>query len=296
MAESKRGYHFLSRYRSCPYSWYLKYIRNLEPVGVKPGLAYGLAVHKAKEMLYRNLQAGILLTSEEFLAIGLAELYKVQPGYPDQDKFGEDILRMRASLPFWYSKYAELDAASWDILLVEKEIEFPLFGEQTMTARLDLVVKEKVSGTLLAVDTKTTSFSVYEPIKAFELPGQLDAQLLALEQEYPGEYASGVIVDSLYCRKGGEPDAQRSMPLTRTREQLLDAKFSFQGGFVELGQKVAALGLRELPVPYYFDRRGESCGKFGCEFSEICMARLRDGEVPLGYRLRKTEEEDMDER
>jgi hypothetical protein len=269
---SAAGFHMLNAYQCCAWAWYLRYVLGLE------------ASYKSK-----FLSANTLISEGDFVSAGLTSLAESKSSYAKPDDFDADRERLPRMLTTWYGKWALRDAEDFDVLAVEEEIVFALPFDLRMTVRPDVVLRDRLTKGIFALEHKSTSKGVAAMAHSVAMSLQVDAQLLGLRSHYDlddGRLAIGIVPNILYQRLS-IVKAERPAPISRSPRELAESALNFAGLFRELGAKcerleTASTFAENLPESQ-FPRNGAWCGQMNCEYEAICRSRLKPGEVPIGY-------------
>lgn len=142
----------LNSYYNCPYEWRLQYIEGSKSENGFFG-EYGGFIHSILEKY----------------AKGELSLFELNQYY--EDHFDEEIKHPAPPNQFvdirqsYYDKGCnyltniDIDFAAYEILGVEKKVEFELFGKK-FVGFIDLLLKEKETGEIVIVDHKSSSIKV----------------------------------------------------------------------------------------------------------------------------------------
>jgi hypothetical protein len=286
---SQAGFHMLNAYQCCAWAWYLRYVLGLEASHKSKFLSFGTAMHAAMQAYYEALRDGTLLDQGDFVSAGLTSLAEAKSAYAKPDDFDADRERLPRMLTTWYGEWAQRDAEDFDVLAVEEEIVFALPFDLRMTVRPDVVLRDRLTKGIFALEHKSTSKGVAAMAHSVAMSLQVDAQLLGLRSHFDladSRLAIGIVPNILYQRQS-VVKAERPAPLSRSPRELAESALNFAGLFRELGAKcerleTSSIFAENLPESQ-FPRNGAWCGQMNCEYEAICRSRLKPGEVPIGF-------------
>lgn len=151
-------------FRRCRREYYYNVIDNLEPIKRSDPLVFGTVMHRALASYYRDglylPQAFLDKAYEEFLSTELTEL-------------GEHMCRAYC---------LEYPNDNWEVLGTELPIKADVPGTMvTLTGTLDLLIRDKDTGRVWAVDHKT--YKTFPTQDQLSFDDQMTAYLYILSQE-----------------------------------------------------------------------------------------------------------------
>lgn len=263
------GVHFLSDYQSCERYFYLRYVVGLMEATKADALTLGSCIHECLRIVHQ----------ENDVPKALAHAASLE----------NEQLRMEAVTMF--EKYVNVELASdqenYEILHSEELFEVPLKNGYIFTIKPDRIVRNRHSGRIVIIETKTTGWSVQETAKEVALNEQATAYIfgvLRCKPEYEADL-SGVVPEIFYHRQSVMNVTK--MPLvTRTKRDLINFELGVISLLEEISQKLQPDNLSQYPDAYLFRRRLlHGCTKFGrkCEYCEVCRMELKPGDSYPGF-------------
>lgn len=276
---SSAGWHYVQAFLVDPYAWYLRHIRRLEPTHTKPALTLGSGLHLAIEAAYLFDTNCAKKTFNDFMRVHRSD-------FESQELFNTTFTDGIAMLSKWLSTWPEHDKETYHILAVEQPFELPLPNGMAFTGRIDLIVQEKSSGIIRALDHKTSRYSLTGSHQSFADGDQPTAYLWALSQLYPNNIILGIESDILYKNKS-VVKAERPGIVQRTPWYINEWLVSTTATMEEITRRVNMLD-QGYPVAYCFPRNSyaEAYWKQG-DWSGIYRSQLPDdiNTPPDGYRI-----------
>jgi len=192
--------------------WGYIYAGGLEEATAPWPLVIGLAVHKGMEklMLGESIDEAIEWLNLEFSLKG--EQGPVTEEWLMHKALAEALVRG------WRRARFERFMERFEILKVEEEWLTKLAANLGLKSRIDVVVRDRITGFIYVIDWKTSS-----SIKDWS--SQWEDEILVLTQalttqEQMGEEVAGVIFEGLY--KGGKYKGQYTSPLVRGYRLLIE--------------------------------------------------------------------------
>ncbi len=278
-SESEAGYHYYTKYLSCPRSWYIKYVLGLLPDKTPRALPFGGAVHHAlgefcnskhssKELLLRAFDQYMLDSRDE---------------YASTDEYLDD-LKQRGPLLLggWYDSLGVDFHQHYRVLESEQQWEVPLYSGDIITVRVDQIVHQLATGFNFILETKTSSWSQVGAAEGVIEADQATTYLLAAERVRPNLRIQGVIPQILYNR-GSVVKCNWFEVIYRSQEELRDWEDQLVGLIQEVSAKRAAVG--KVPLGQLFPRFPAGCSyAHKCSYPHVCRQPPTDGTVPRGYR------------
>ena len=281
--ESPAGYHFYHTYADCPRKWYLKYACGYRPEKTSKALIYGGVIHEAVEVFYRVLVSGKGDPVDAMVKKFKEDIALRKEEYENEEDYEKDRYRGPLMLDFWASRYGLEDLEKYEVLAIEEELKMEI-GEPgkgfLFTVRPDRVFKDRSTGAIYVVDTKTTGWSLGGSLQGAVYQDQMTSYVWALKKN--GLRCNEALVDVIYMR-GKSLDTKRSDPLFFTEYALAQFELGMFGIINEVSSKYQKL--KSVPNEILFPRYGESCMKFGCVYSDICRERANPGKAPYGFEL-----------
>lgn len=151
-----------SNWWTCPYKWYRDYILHEKTFEDSVHMSFGTGVHEAIQLYLKTLfeigekEAATIDVVKTFTEAFKRELEKKKIAHTqtDFDSFvndGRNILtEFRNNQKFYFPR------DKWDLLTIEEEIKEDILNNTCLTGKLDLVLREKMSGDIRIVDIKTS--------------------------------------------------------------------------------------------------------------------------------------------
>lgn len=227
-----------SSYCRCPRLHYYQYRyrgTGFEEARKPLPLAIGLALHAGMEAALRAASEGTFSLEEAVLAVHKewatqtagwkgGQLESLEPWERDtlSSSLEEGGYLAESLLRAWVTTRMPSFLDQYEVLMVEKEVEMQLAPGLSLQARADAVVRDRLSGSVLVVNHKTTgrkdNFSV-----SWLSDVQMWTEAFAM-QEVLGEPVHGVLVLGFY--KGQQREGLHSTPLLygyRTDDGLYSA-------------------------------------------------------------------------
>lgn len=275
--ESPNGYHYYSLFRDCPRKWYIKYILGLSPPHTGKALIFGGVLHKAKEIFYTS---GFDI--DAMIQTFHTELDARAAEYERLDDYQQDKTTGPLMLDAFAGAYRTWDMEHLEILEVETPHEIllgPEGSQVAFTVKPDLIALR--DGTPVVIDTKSTRWSISKTWQGVEMDDQVTSYVWAWNKTHPqGPVAKTAIADVMY-QKGKVVKAERSpdIIITPFAQQMFEQ--GMYGTIMEITQKV--LALEHYPWTLLFPRHGQTCGKFGCEYADICRSNIPPGKDIPGF-------------
>lgn len=272
--ESPAGFHFYSLYKKCPRKWYLKYIQGLQFRYTEPPLLFGGAMHEALAAYYKE---GLEL--EAALTAFYNEMEERGKEYFKEERYQQDLEKGPAMLEEYDNTWREHDKKRYKILEIEKQHDV-YFGPDNafyLTVRPDRVFKDRQTGRVFPVESKTTSYSVGKMFQGTEMDDQVTSYIWALKKVHPEWNIEECLIDVLY-KKGKVVRTERPGVALRTKGELTLFEMEMLGTILEITQKVRSL--EELPWPLLFGCNRDHCKQYGCAYQGICRTNLKPDEVP----------------
>lgn len=178
----------LQTYKSCPYSYKLKYVNCLtrrQDGEVEHDRAYGSALHAGLEALF--LSKGLVEAQASF-----SKAYPFQLDEKDLAKTQENGLTLLAE----FEEFIQANYSGYTVVEVEQVGEIELGNGQKLRVKPDAVLRSKASGEHYSMDNKTTGNSLTASFwNKFDPAAWLTAQSAYVEQKFGS--CSGVFVNGI---------------------------------------------------------------------------------------------------
>lgn len=280
------GWHYYSCFRECPRNFYYKHVLNLEPLKESAAKRRGRIFHSLKEKFYtEHSEAGLNDYLEQLMLEATADGIFGEFDPPEASK-----LVIGNAFSNWLTKYGRQDLEDYDILGVEQAFDIEFQGLRRgfltavhLTGRLDLVMRNRVSGELDLVDTKTSGST--GPDKTFEhtdCNDQLSVYAAAVNELY-GELPT-CMVDAVLL-KGSNPQVGRAS-FFRSIDEISDTLH----GLVRTKETIeeAATLLEDGSWKFAYPRHPQKCSLWGCEYEAFCRNGVESGQCPPGFYVKET--------
>lgn len=299
----------LKTLRECAQKHHLKYVDLWEPTTRPERLAFGTLFHVGVETFWNAIKNGFNVATG--LDLGVAAIHS-KSSDEIQDKF---VLAVVLELFRGYCVSWEKDATRYEVLEVEAQFSSDLINPESMRAsqtfalegKIDLIVREKLTGRVLLVEHKTTKEDVSDDAATYWSRLTMDPQLSTY---VVGAIALGYAIDAIIYDVAGKPQLRphKATPIESrkyTKEgKLYAAQRAEDETLVEFTARVAedvnlradryfrrrevvrldgelqanmkdvwhdARILRESQLAGRHPRNPDACHKFGkCEFFDIC--------------------------
>jgi len=246
-SESRRGYHRLALYQTCPQAFSYRYNLELESLRVSEQLALGTLVHLGLEHRYRAALGQ---------KVGVLEPIEAMRNAPAR------VAYVFARALEIYKAYAE----QWEIdplkpVDVEREFELRVNG-QVYTQRVDLVAE--LGGRIVFVDHKTSA-RVSTSASQWETSGQFAGYSLIAKH----------LVESIYKRPFGGVIVNlvaTQAPYKFKRLPVLMPTSFVDAMTIGLARTYANMNADAERDPWQYTRHMDACwGRYGqCSYLELC--------------------------
>ena len=186
----------LETFLNCRRKGYLQYLyRGKGYTGGKaPELVIGLIVHRGLEFLFRTMgDLTVALTEAD------KEFSDQMAGSTITADWKECHQLARALIIGWFKARWKDFNAEFEVISIEEEVRAVLAPNITLTARADLVVRQRLTGQVFVINWKTAGDKKDFSLK-WDEEVQAWTEVLAI-QDHLGEEVSGCIFEGLY--KGG---------------------------------------------------------------------------------------------
>jgi hypothetical protein len=255
-------------YKNCPYLGYLSYdwspAGGLEPVSAALPLATGIALHEAVARILNKEDPEVVIHQEVSAFRG--ELSSrggvLNEGEVDLSfLIDEQATLLEGTLRAWLTIRLPRLLAEYDLIAVERELNWPIAEDIIDQVRCDLLARRKADGLLFYVEWKSTSTGGDEWAKQWEHNTQLLANTLAVE-EMLGERLDGVMIEGIVKGRRKRDDNPRSpfygrrihnSPLTYGYECALTGDVQSKYTAAKGWEKVASWQVRSSPAVWIRD-------------------------------------------
>lgn len=279
--ETQSGLHYYSTFRDCPRAFYLKYILGLQPKQTGSALIFGAAIHEALAASFADLA-----DTSSTLSVFEQVMYSRKDEYESLDQFNADVLRGPLLLSAWLATWKDYDQEHYEVLGVEQLFQVP-FGpdpehQMIFTVRMDRIYKDKQTGNVYVIESKTTGWGIDKMFKSTAGGDQITAQIWALRKLRPEWNCHAAIVDVLYNRSS-VVRCERPGAVFRSAEALQIFEMGMYATIVEITRKYKAL-LHNTPWPLTFMPHKNFCRLFGCPYENLCDSNVQPETVPPGFK------------
>lgn len=282
---SAHGSSFWKRLRGCPREEKLYKIGLRKTRVVNDSLDFGSLYHLALEHYYRAKMEG--KSMRDCIEAAWKPLDPVREASGYEDMYA-DLDKMLTG----YFEYSEDD--QWIIIAVEVEVEgfvtLPDGSKEPYTARLDLVVIDRLSGELRVIEHKTAKHYTEDLVIGYEADMQMLGQTwLMLQNRSPLlPRLGGVTVNICVKPQKSKPAQYMRVDVRPTQYHLNEFETSLVQ-WAQIAQKMAevghpkALGSCSGPIHYFKQ----------CTYFNLChqnahfnpLAAFEAEDVPYGYEL-----------
>lgn len=223
MRESPAGMSMWGLYQGCPRKWAFKYALGFIRDGVVPeALVHGSAVHEGKKIFYAS-RGDIKAALDKSLEI-------VQANEESFESLLTEEKRLAKLFEVWYDTYGKTEFDTYNMVANEIQDEIVLPNGARITVRPDQILRDKTTGRIYILDTKTTGWSLEGTIAEYEFKSQPILYIASVYQANPGWIGDfgGWITDVMYQRVNWRKDGslssistkcQRSAPIMYTEAQ-----------------------------------------------------------------------------
>jgi len=266
------GVSFIKAF-DCKRRGYFSEVCKLQRETISPALALGTAVHDWFEKFYKG--ASDLLPSH---------LHLNTYDFPNDEDLADTYERGKRMLTAWYNAWADHDRTHLEVLSLERAYEYDLGDGFSLTVKPDVVVRDTRTGTVYALDHKTSRFKPNTLYPILEADIQPDAYILAMREAH--ENFLGWVPDIIYAR-GKQAEAARPGVIYRTEEQLNTFRIEAKAKLVDISDRVANIG--NVDIRALFPRTTFFCHAYfrECPFLEICSKRVKPTDLPNGYKKKE---------
>lgn len=248
----------LNQYRTCPRSYFYKYICNLEPIEdseIEHDRNFGQAIHSALESLFKRegLEASIRRFKDNY------------PNQLDEEDLSKTQENGEILIKAYWNQYSPT-LKDWKIIAVEVLDEYEPIPGIVFRVRLDLIAENTKFGGIYGFDWKTTGKSLnYQYWSQFNPNAQISTYFDYITKKHGS--CAGFYIDAMSFghRKRayeGEPAGfhykiERQL-FTQTKDQLNDWRLSEEQWY------------KTLVADTFYPLNTQSC-RF-CSYRPICAA------------------------
>lgn len=153
-----------SNWWTCPFKWYRDYILHEKVFEDSVHMSFGTAIHEAIQSYLKTLYDS---GNEEAEKVDMVshftnsfkrelEKKKIPHTQDDFNSFIEDGTNILSEFKDPSNRYLHFSRDKWELLGIEEEINEDILNNVNLTAKLDIVLREKMSGDIRIVDFKTS--------------------------------------------------------------------------------------------------------------------------------------------
>jgi len=148
----------------CPHRWFRDYILHEKVFEDSVHMSFGTAIHEAIQLYLKTLynvgekEAEAVDMNTTFTEAFKRELEKKSIGHTPEEFAGfvEDGKNILTEFKDPSNRLLHFPRDKWELLGIEDEINEDIVNNVTLTAKLDVVLKEKQSGNIRIIDFKTS--------------------------------------------------------------------------------------------------------------------------------------------
>jgi hypothetical protein len=272
--EGLAGSSFYGLFGDCPRKWAIKYILGFKELKTARPLIYGSAIHEGMEVFYETN------SKDKMIETVLNYLDLHSSNYINPNDCTKDKTKATDSLEYWYDTYGQYDLEKFDILGNELAFTYRLENGLDYILRPDRLIKEKSTGHIYVLDTKTTGVSVTYTVRRIAKSDQPVGYLAGIKPIY-GNAFRGWISDIIVAT-GRKVDAFRPEPLEYDPYVFKLWEYSLMSLIEDLTGRYKMLndgGSLEFLFPY----RKSACSVYSCPYQEICTKHLTLDSNPEDY-------------
>jgi hypothetical protein len=165
MRKKTVSYSQFANYWSCPARWKLDYIDKLKTFEDSIHMSFGTSIHEAIQHYLHTLynigekEAEAVDMIPMFIAAFKREVTKKNLKYTPEEfaEFTEDGKAILTEFKDPANRRMYFPRDKWELLGIEMQIDEPVINNVNLTAKLDLVLREKQSGDIRIIDIKTAT-------------------------------------------------------------------------------------------------------------------------------------------
>lgn len=154
-----------SNWWECPYRWYRDFILHEKSFEDNLIMTFGTGVHEAIQLYIRTLfdegeeKAEALDLMDQFVTTFKREIAKKKISHTQEefDEFVEDGRNILTEFREPANRLRYFPRDKWELLAIEDELKEDIRNNVVLDAKLDLVLKEKLSGDIRIIDIKTSN-------------------------------------------------------------------------------------------------------------------------------------------
>ena len=306
----------VSTHKSCERRYFYRHEMNLGSEGMPAAPAFGIAWHKACDVIWTRLDEGAITDHDEKVGLirdayfaweeawtefGLPSLDEMTPDFADQFKqrTPDTAFEMIAE---YIEERQDFLAHDVKLIAVEQPFAVPIKTDDEnlwYCGRLDKVIQYKDG--IYVVDHKTTSaykkdgFFKSSWIDSFSPDSQIDGYAYAAHILYGDEF-KGIYIDGALVHKTVH-NGFCWLPVRRSIDQLDAWLWETQQEIERIEENKGRVADRELGLSYMpgYRKNTGSCFDFNtpCAFLDLCKGyanpademMVLGGEAPLGYSI-----------
>lgn len=262
MPATERGNSYYQSFYDCQRKFYYSNILNLTPVAASTPLVVGSAVHAFMPVWYSSYDLANALSVA--LATIDTELYGLSCG---EEQYREINRQVTELCEAYVTRYPTRDAEGLEVIACEEEINVILAEDILYTAKPDAIVMQ--DGLWYVKETKTTSLTIDNRLRQFELDAQTTGYVKCASDRYNRPFA-GVIVDVIKKSTKTQPAvASPHTPIARTPEQIAEWEQEI------IARHYAIEARKQGKAPW--EKNTKEChriGQYPCPFLPICTKRV----------------------
>lgn len=277
----------LQSYAACPRQYFLEYVLGWRLDKASNHLVFGRSWHSALEYLYQN---GLSLDNipaayERFIQ----EYRKDWPESTDSWFGGKTPEAVLIGLVEYVEQNAE-DLYKYEILATEVTDILPLNDLDSITVKLDAVMRDKATEKIVIMEHKTGSSSGAWWARQWHLSLQIGAYIAACNHFYNQE-ATPCIVDGTFFLKT-KRTFQREI-ISKSETTMKNWAYTVLSLIKRIENDFAQLPFDHPnnDIQISFHQNPTACSNYGgCQFMDICtcvgnpISLAQSGQPPIGYK------------
>lgn len=277
----------MGQFQTCPRGFFFQYIMDWTNTE-RFHLDYGTAIHAGLEVLTTFIHQGYTDLSRARAIRAFTEEYNARI---DDDRAGEakSYDNGVSALMSYCDNYA-VDKTRFECLYTEVSGTVPIADERFMRFRLDALLLDKATNSLVVMDHKTVSWLTQAWQSKWDRAVQVQTYLLALHYLAPmiGVTPGNVVINGIHLRKPLKSGAPNNgfirIPVGTNDDRLLMAINNLNHWWDQLEWNYEIL-YQEGPddeIMNAFPINGEACSHFKCRTGGLCanwinpLARIND--------------------
>jgi len=289
----------IQEFMRCPRRYFYRYVLGWESSQTSVDLVFGSAWHEAMEVL---LERGYSQSVVADAYLRFEAIYRsvLEPEMDLQNapKIPSNAMRALARyITFWAN-----DHQDYEVLHVEVAGSVLISDRKPLFFKIDAIMKEKSTGSIFALEHKTTGSLSPRWVNQWRQKFQLGVYTHALYCLFDPDTVTGVTVNGVQItnppqmKQDGTPYANsrdiefKRVPVRLSRDRMADwldtAEFYFD--WIQSEHENLDMSSPDEPTLRAFPKCTESCGDFyGCPFIDYCTTyanplRVADS-PPMGY-------------